>query len=58
MGKGSGPKKQRRKLLTVEDYRRAARERLTRQAFDYFRSGAEDERAEAGNEHARRRLGL
>ncbi len=46
------PKKKTSKLLTVADYQRAAKQRLTRSAYDYYRSGSEQERALERNERA------
>lgn len=43
------------KLLAPRDWERAARGRLSRAAYDYFRSGAESERALKRNERAYRR---
>jgi len=40
------------RLLTVADYERAAKRRLTKTAYDYYRSGADAERALARNERA------
>jgi 4-hydroxymandelate oxidase len=40
------------KLLTVGDYRRAAREKLSRMAHDYFRSGADAEVSLRANRRA------
>ena len=40
------------RLLTVRDYERAARRRLTKSAYDYYRSGADAERALSRNERA------
>lgn len=45
-------KKKPNKLLTVADYQRAAKQRLTRSAYDYYRSGSEQERALDRNERA------
>jgi 4-hydroxymandelate oxidase len=45
-------------LLTVRDYERAARLRLTRSAYDYFRSGADKERTLRENMRAFRRVTL
>lgn len=55
MSKRAGKSKKARRLLTVDDWEAAARERLTRSAYDYFRSGAEAERALKRNERAFRR---
>ncbi len=52
MGEG---KRKVRKLLTVRDFERAARSRLTRSAYDYFRSGSESEAALRRNVRAFRR---
>ena len=52
---GSEGKRKARKLLTVRDYERVARQRLTKAAYDYFRSGAELERALSRNERAFRK---
>ena len=38
-----------RRCVTVDDYRRIARQRLPRGVFDYIDGGAEDERALVGN---------
>lgn len=40
------------RLLTISDYHKAARHRLTKSAYDYYRSGADAERALARNEAA------
>ncbi|MBL9027948.1 MAG: alpha-hydroxy-acid oxidizing protein [Myxococcales bacterium] len=48
-------KRKGRKLLTVRDFERLARQRLSKPAYDYFRSGSEEERALARNEEAYRR---
>ena len=48
-------KRKGRKLLTVRDFERLARQRLTKAAYDYFRSGSEEERALARNEEAYRK---
>lgn len=40
------------KLLTLRDYERAARRRLTRPAYDYYRSGADEERTLRENRRA------
>jgi 4-hydroxymandelate oxidase len=45
-------------LLTLADYRRAARARLTPMAWDYFRSGADDEETLRENRRAYRRWQL
>src|SRR5690242_1464785 len=45
-------------LLTVRDYERAARRRLTTAAYDYFRSGADKERTLRANMRAFGRLTL
>jgi 4-hydroxymandelate oxidase len=42
------------RLLTVEDWEKAARQRLSRAAYDYFRSGADDERTLKRNVRAYR----
>lgn len=42
-------------LLTVRDFERAARRTLTKQAYDYYRSGADGERTLRENERAFRR---
>jgi isopentenyl diphosphate isomerase/L-lactate dehydrogenase-like FMN-dependent dehydrogenase len=49
-------KGKRNKLLTLEDYERAAKTRLSKMAWDYFRSGADRERALARNLRAYERL--
>jgi 4-hydroxymandelate oxidase len=49
---GSDPKRKARKLLTVADFERAAKQRLTRAAYDYFRSGSEHEHALSRNDAA------
>jgi 4-hydroxymandelate oxidase len=50
---GGKPKRTKpEKLLTVRDYQRAARRRLPKQAYDYYRSGADSERALERNERA------
>jgi 4-hydroxymandelate oxidase len=49
---GNEGKRKGRKLLTVRDYERAARQRLAKDAYDYFRSGSEEERALKRNEEA------
>ncbi len=47
------PKRQKtERLLTVRDFERAARRRLTKAAYDYYRSGADAERALARNVRA------
>jgi 4-hydroxymandelate oxidase len=43
------------RLLTTKDWERAARVQLSRNAYDYFRSGAEAEQALKRNERAYRR---
>ncbi|AUX47649.1 2-hydroxy-acid oxidase [Sorangium cellulosum] len=43
-------------LLTVDDFERAARARLTKMAYDYFRSGADEGRTLRENRRAFRRL--
>ncbi|AUX26292.1 mycofactocin system heme/flavin oxidoreductase MftD [Sorangium cellulosum] len=43
-------------LLTVDDFERAARARLSRMAYDYFRSGADEGRTLRENRRAFRRL--
>ena len=48
--------KSKAKLLTVKDYQRAAKQKLSKAAYDYYRSGAESERALSRNEEAFRRL--
>jgi 4-hydroxymandelate oxidase len=48
-------KRKSRKLLTVRDFERLARQRLSKPAYDYFRSGSEEERALARNEEAYRK---
>ncbi len=48
-------KKPKAKPLTVRDWERAARERLSKSAYDYYRAGAEAERALRRNERAYRR---
>jgi len=48
-------KKPKAKPLTVRDWERVARERLSKSAYDYYRSGAEAERALRRNERAYRR---
>jgi 4-hydroxymandelate oxidase len=45
-----------KRLLTVGDYERAARKALSSMAYDYYRSGADAERALRRNERAFRRL--
>lgn len=52
---GNEGKRKSRKLLTVRDYERIARQRLSKAAYDYFRSGSEEERALAKNEEAYRK---
>lgn len=47
-----------KRLQTVGDYERAARESLSKIAYDYFRSGADAERALRRNERAYRRLAI
>jgi 4-hydroxymandelate oxidase len=49
---GNEPKRKARKLLTVADFERVARQRLTKAAYDYFRSGSEKELALDRNESA------
>ncbi|HTJ83686.1 MAG TPA: alpha-hydroxy acid oxidase [Polyangiaceae bacterium] len=51
-------KRHREKLLTVKDFERAARSRLSKMAYDYYRSGADSEAALRRNERAYRRLVL
>ena len=51
---GKAPKR----LHTVRDYELRARETLTKNAYDYFRSGADSERALRRNERAYRRLAI
>jgi 4-hydroxymandelate oxidase len=48
----------REKLLTVKDFERVARGRLTRSAYDYYRSGSDSERALKRNERAYERLAI
>ena len=48
--------KRREKLLTVKDFERAARQKLTKTAYDYYRSGSDSEAALRRNERAFRRL--
>ncbi|HSN97168.1 MAG TPA: alpha-hydroxy acid oxidase [Candidatus Nanopelagicales bacterium] len=43
-------------LLTLDDYERAARARLSRMAWDYYRSGADEQRTLRANRSAFRRL--
>jgi 4-hydroxymandelate oxidase len=43
------------RLLTVDDWEKAARKRLPRAAYDYYRSGADDERTLRRNERAFRK---
>ncbi|WP_081426961.1 alpha-hydroxy acid oxidase [Sorangium cellulosum] len=43
-------------LLTVDDFERAARARLSRMAYDYYRSGADEGRTLRENRRAFRRL--
>ncbi|WP_437966483.1 alpha-hydroxy acid oxidase [Sorangium sp. So ce260] len=43
-------------LLTVDDFERAARARLSRMAYDYYRSGADEGRTLRENRNAFRRL--
>lgn len=43
-------------LLTVDDFERAARARLSRMAYDYYRSGADEGRTLRANRRAFRRL--
>jgi len=43
-------------LLTIEDYERAARSRLSRMAYDYYRSGADEGRTLRANRGGFRRL--
>ncbi len=50
--------KAKKRLQTVRDYERAARETLTKNAYDYFRSGSDSERALSRNERAYRRLAI
>lgn len=59
-GGGGGKAKSDRKakgarLLTVDDWEKAARRKLPRAAYDYYRSGADDERTLRRNERAYRR---
>lgn len=49
-------KGKRAKLLTLDDYERAAKAKLSKMAWDYFRSGSDRERALARNLHAYERL--
>jgi 4-hydroxymandelate oxidase len=51
-GGREGKAKRPRKLLTIADWQRAARQRLPRPAYDYFRSGADDELTLERNERA------
>jgi len=55
VSKRAGKSKKEGRLLTVSDWEAAARKHLSRTAYDYFRSGAEAERALARNERAFRR---
>ncbi len=43
------------RLLTVDDWEKAARQKLPRAAYDYYRSGADDERTLRRNERAFRK---
>lgn len=53
MNPSKKPKKPKvERLLTLRDYERAARDRLSKAAYDYYRSGADGERALARNEAA------
>jgi len=54
----TGKKKAKRsagKLITIRDYEREARQRLSKSAYDYYRSGSDAERALKNNERAFRR---
>ncbi len=57
MGRSESPKKT-FDLLTVRDFEREARGKLSKAAYDYFRSGADAERTLRDNERAFRRLTL
>ncbi len=47
--KGVGKRAKAERLLTVRDYEKAAREKLSKMAYDYFRSGADAEITLAAN---------
>ncbi|MFO0554878.1 MAG: alpha-hydroxy acid oxidase [Polyangiaceae bacterium] len=51
-GKKTKKKQSNERLLTIRDFERAAREKLTRAAYDYYRSGSDRERARDRNERA------
>jgi isopentenyl diphosphate isomerase/L-lactate dehydrogenase-like FMN-dependent dehydrogenase len=40
------------KFVCIDDYETAARQRLDKQAYDYYRSGADDERTLRANREA------
>jgi isopentenyl diphosphate isomerase/L-lactate dehydrogenase-like FMN-dependent dehydrogenase len=48
-------RKGRRSLLTIDDFEKAAKKKLSRMAYDYFRSGADAERTLKATERAFRR---
>lgn len=48
--------KPKQRLLTIDDYEKAARKRLSSMAYDYFRSGSDDERTLKRNRKAFRRF--
>jgi 4-hydroxymandelate oxidase len=52
MAKHKGKKPKDGELLTVHDFEKAARERLSKMAYDYYRSGADGERTLEANERA------
>lgn len=45
-------------LLNIDDFERAARERLSQMAYDYYAGGADDELTVAGNREAFRRRSI
>lgn len=55
VGGSGGKAKKVARLLTVDDWEKAARRKLPRAAYDYYRSGADDERTLRRNERAFRR---
>lgn len=50
--KGDGKRTKAAQLLTVRDYEKAARGKLSKMAYDYFRSGADAELTVAANQRA------
>lgn len=53
--KSGGKARKTARLLTIDDWEKAARRKLSRAAYDYYRSGADDERTLRRNERAYRR---